>query len=88
MSSCSIPDHPAIAMALATGYPHPVQEHYVTCTDCGTKLSGDEDVFIWDGDIFCEKCLKANIESNFSTKELADLIGIVYQSAYALQEVV
>lgn len=35
-----IPDHPEIACALATGYPHPVKEYFVNCEDCGNELTG------------------------------------------------
>ncbi len=75
-----IPEHPEIAMALATGYPHP-ERPCIHCCDCDKALT-NEDVFDWDGDILCEGCVKERIEENYTISEIAVALGIPRKPAY------
>ena len=78
----NFPDHPEIARALATGYPHPVKEpEPVNCTDCGLELTGKETVFIYDGEPCCENCCRDRIEEEFDISHIAKLLNIPTKTA-------
>jgi len=79
-----IPDHPDIARALATGYPHP-EKPCIRCCDCNKSLT-DKDVYDWDGDFLCEGCVKERIEENFTISEIAAALGIACKAAYLWEE--
>lgn len=83
----NIPDHPDIARALATGYPHPVKEpDPVNCTDCGLELTGEDTVFIYDGEPCCENCCRDRIEEEFDLSYIAKALQIPTQSAAVYAE--
>lgn len=69
-----IPDHPDIARTLLTGYPH--ESKSVKCADCEQEFSGDERIYISDGDSVCADCLKARILETYSIDDFADAFGI------------
>lgn len=69
-----IPDHPEIACALRTGYPRPVKS--VKCADCGEEFTGDHRMYISDGDLVCENCLRSRIEENYNSDDLAEAFGM------------
>ncbi len=75
-----ITEHPQIAMALATGYPHP-EAPCIHCCDCEKSLM-NEDAFDWDGDPLCENCVMERIEQNYSISEIAVALGIARKPAY------
>jgi len=78
----NIPDHPEIACALATGYPYPVKDpEPVNCTDCGLELTGEDTVFIYDGEPCCENCCRDRIEEEFDMSHIAKLLNIPTKSA-------
>lgn len=77
-----IPDHPEIACALATGYPHPVKEYFVNCEDCGNELTGMDKVFDYDGDPLCEECFRERLMEDMSMEEIAEKLGFIVKDAY------
>ena len=78
----TIPEHPEIACALATGYPKPPKEpDPVNCTDCGLELEGENTVFIYDGEPCCENCCRDRIEEEFDMSYIAERLGIRHESA-------
>lgn len=79
-------EHPEIARCLATGYPNGDKRTAISCVDCEKELSGDDAVFIWDGECLCEECILERIEENYPIKTIAELLGIAWKSAYLLQE--
>lgn len=79
-------EHPDIAMALATGYPHPVREHYVSCCDCDKHLSDEDTVYIWDGDYICDQCLFERVQEQIDAQTIAESLGIAWKRAYLLEE--
>ena len=82
MRHLNIPDHPEIACALATGYPHPVKElEPVNCTDCGTELAGEDEVFIYDGEPCCENCCRTRIDEDFFLSDIAKALQIPMKTA-------
>lgn len=83
----NIPDHPEIAMALATGYPHPVREHFIACCDCGAELSGADPVYDWDNDLVCESCCEKRIGENYFIKDIAEALGILCRDAVNCEEI-
>lgn len=70
----AIPDHPAIAHALRTGYPRPYKS--IKCADCGQEFSGDHRIYISDGDTVCADCLKNRILEDYSIADLADAFDV------------
>lgn len=83
----NIPDHPKIACALATGYPYPVKEpEPVNCTDCGLELTGEDTVFIYDGEPCCENCCRDRIEEEFDMVAIARALGIITKPAEIYME--
>lgn len=81
-----IPEHPEIDRCLSTGYPNGEERTAISCVDCDNELSGDDAVFIWDGEYLCEKCVLERIEENYPIKTIAELLGIAWKSAYLIQE--
>ena len=69
-----IPDHPEIACALRTGYPREYKS--VQCADCQQEFSGEQKLYISDGDIVCGDCLKERILEAYSIDDLADAFDI------------
>lgn len=80
-----IPEHPEIARCLATGYPYPEGRNVIHCDDCECVLSGEDTVYDWDGDCLCEDCVKERIEENYDIKDIAELLGIQWKSAYLME---
>ena len=68
------PEHPDVARALLTGYPHKVKT--LECLDCGKDFSGDAQLYNWDGDLICGDCLRERLLENFSNHEFAEAFGI------------
>ena len=60
-----IPDHPLIANAQRTGYPH-------TCK----SVRCDEKMYICDGDIVCGDCLKDRLLDTYGIADLAQAFNI------------
>ena len=82
----NLPDHPAIARAMATGYPEPVREpEIVRCADCGCVLRGEDEVFVWDDTPLCKECCRTSINDNFTTGEIAKALNIlaIYAEEFA-----
>lgn len=69
-----IPEHPDIAMALRTGYPHKCRS--IQCADCGREFFGDAAMYISDGELVCGECLKDRILANYSIADLAAAFDI------------
>ena len=69
-----IPEHPEIEMALRTGYPH--ESKSVKCADCEQEFSGDEIIYISDGDSICADCLNERLLEAYSIDDLADAFDI------------
>lgn len=69
-----IPDHPEIACALRTGCPREYKS--VQCADCEQEFSGDERIYISDGDAVCADCLKERLLEAYSIDDLADAFDI------------
>ena len=69
-----ITDHPEIACALRTG--HPREYKCVHCADCQQEFSGDQKVYISDGDVVCGDCLKERILEAYDIDDLADAFDI------------
>ncbi len=69
-----IPDHPEIARTLSTGHPH--KSNSVKCADCEQEFSGDQKMYISDGDIVCGDCLKERILEAYDIDDLADAFDI------------
>lgn len=83
----TIPEHPEIACALATGYPKPPKEPGpVNCTDCGLELTGADNVFIYDNEPLCENCCRDRIEEEFDMSHIAKALGIAVKEACAYME--
>lgn len=77
-----LPDHPDIARVLDTGYPHLVKEpEPVYCTDCCLEMTGEDTVFIYDGEPCCENCFRDRIEEEFDMSYIAHALGIRTKSA-------
>lgn len=54
----TIPDHPAIACALKTGYP-PVEDYSVyRCEKCGASIREDEPYYEIGNEIYCPECVE------------------------------
>lgn len=69
-----IPEHPEIAMALRTGYPHKCSS--VQCADCGRELFGDAELYESSGDLICGECLKSRLLTNYSIADFAAAFDI------------
>lgn len=69
-----IPDRPDIARTLLTGYPH--KSKFVKCADCEQEFSGDERIYISDGDAVCADCLKERLLEAYDIDDLADAFDI------------
>lgn len=64
----SIPDHPAIARTLRTGYPEPMDAPLYLCEDtggCGAPIYPGDDYYEVDGFILCEECGRAYLDEKF-----------------------
>lgn len=85
----TIPDHPEIARALATGYPGPIHERpiVIPCSGCGAELAEDDLVYDWMGELICETCVKIRMEEDFSIQEIAEAMGIMCREAAQYEEV-
>lgn len=82
MQTLNIPEHPAIARVLATGYPYPVQEpDEICCSVCTERITGKSKVYLYDGEPMCEFCCGEAIRRDLTVSNLAELIGIDYMSA-------
>lgn len=78
----NIPDHPEIACALATGYPHPPKElPPVYCDECSHEMTGDEKVYDYDGEALCENCCRDRIMEDIDMETIARALGIIAKSA-------
>ena len=69
-----IPDHPEIACALRTGYPREYKS--VQCADCQQEFSGDQEMYISDGDVVCGDCLKERLLDAHGIADLAAAFDI------------
>ena len=69
-----IPEHPEIAMALRTGYPHKCRS--VKCVDCEQEYSGNETMYNYDGDIVCGCCMKDRLLDAHGVADLAAAFDI------------
>jgi len=69
-----IPDHPLIANAQRTGYPHTCKS--VRCVDCEQDFYGDEKMYICDGDIVCGDCMKDRLLDAYGVEDLARAFDI------------
>lgn len=74
-----VPEHPEVAHALLTGYPHPVRS--VRCTDCDQEFSGGEAMYISDGEPVCPDCARERILEAYDTADLAFAFGIPHTTA-------
>ena len=78
----NIPDHPEIACALATGYPHPPKElPAVYCDECSHEMTGDEKVYDYDGEALCENCCRDRIMEDIDMETIARALGIIAKTA-------
>lgn len=64
-----IPEHPDIAMALRTGYPHKCES--VQCADCSREFFGDAVLYESEGELVCGECLKNRLFANYSIADIA-----------------
>lgn len=53
----NFPDHPDVARALETGYPHSLQPG-LRCDACGGYIPEDEPYYEIAGDIYCPDCVE------------------------------
>lgn len=82
MRGLNIPDHPAVACALRTGYPEPEHEpEPVVCAHCGREMTGRENVYLYEGDPVCGDCCAEMIRRDLSVDVLAELVGIATMTA-------
>lgn len=78
----TIPDHPEIACALATGYPKPPKElDPIYCDECSHEMSGKDTVFIYNGENLCENCCRDRVMEDIDMTEIARALGIIMKSA-------
>lgn len=57
-----MPEHPAIARALATGRSEAIPRGAKICCDCGGALSEGESYYYVAGNIYCESCISLRRE--------------------------
>lgn len=78
----TIPEHPEIACALATGYPKPpIEADPVYCSECSREMYGDETVFVYDGETLCENCCRDRIMEDIDMSEIARKLGFIVKPA-------
>lgn len=65
----TIPDHPDIARALRTGYPHECRT--VRCFDCKNDFNGDYVMYVFGSVIFCNGCMRRRISQACDVAPLA-----------------
>ena len=53
----NFPDHPDVARALETGYPH-IGDTALHCDVCGAGIHEDEPYYEIAGDIYCPDCVE------------------------------
>lgn len=82
----TLPDHPDIANALRTGYPHGDNSPEIICDDCGEYLTSTERVYIIDNAPLCRRCALNYIEANFDVEEIADKLGITSKTVWDYKE--
>lgn len=76
-----IPDHPVIRSMERTGYPQPVKDCTVYCTDCNAELVGEDMVFDYDGDAICGYCFRDRLMEDMSADDLAGRLGFIVKAA-------
>lgn len=81
-------EHPDISCALLTGHPIAVREPMVIqCEYCEKEMSGDDEVFDYDGDIICECCFLEQLQNDLSANDIARKLGFrVLTASMAAEE--